>query len=1106
MNRGKNYCIVNEHLKQFNNFYTNIDGLKNKPINPKNTGDVAGRYDPSGRVGRGCVSSGVTSISSVAGVGDNSGDCGSVGFPKNSSVGSNSQSKDDFSLFYTNSNSLFNKLNKLRALAADTNFKVICITESHLSSDILDAEIGIANYNLFRCDRIGGDGGGSVIYVHNTITAHRIDTFIAPDSLAINLDLPNCPLTLTCVYRSQSLTDKENAEILKQLNQVSRIDDRELLVVGDFNLPDVCWDSGTVCCPEDTTNKLFLLQKSFLDEFLKLGLDWTLSGDFITRRRLVDGKWQESLLDQILTTNTNIVGSVESVGHLGKSDHVIIICNLKIKNNPEYINTVKQNWFKFRPESIRDFGYNIEWGYSSVDLNVEQMWAELHEKLLKISSNAPKLNIKCTKNGAVFRKLPWDCSALKRQRKLKNKSWGIFDKVPTNANLQQALHFQEKYETHEIKAMVKYEKQIVANMKTNPKRFFGYLNSKRKIKQTVTAVKNSDGLLAGSAEDTANILAEFFSDTFTKEPLGPLPQECYKVPHGEYISDDLVIQEADVKQLLSKLDISKSMGPDMMHPKLLATLSEIPEFITALTILFNQCFKEGRIPSIWKTAHVTPLHKKGSVSDASNYRPISLTSIVCKTYEKIIRNHILAYVENQITEKQHGFMSGRSCLSNLLESLDVINDMLANGEGVDIFFLDFQKAFDSVPHHRLLVKLQNLGITGKTLAVISDFLSSRSFNVTVGNSRSKTSNVASGVPQGSVLGPLLFLLYINDLPESVRGHISLFADDVKMIGNSKAYFQNQIDLNHLSDWQNLWLLKFNTTDCKCKVMYVGKNNPNNLYLLNGAKLPSSDSEVDLGVSLNSVWNFSDQIHKSIKKANACIGWVNRSVICRSQDVMNCIYKSMIRPHLEYCVQLWAPQPHHNNWTNIMNIENIQRKFTRMIEGLGLLTYEQRLENLGLTTLLERRARGDLIETFKIINGFTKYGKNLFRQSSRSDNLLINVNKNHSTQRQLDFLSNRVVKYWNKLPAAIRLIGYWDSACLDCWNALPNPARQVKFVNSFKHKLETFKLANFNKPGHYWELSQQIFDRLSDGNRQNYVDYMLENPDVAKRRRLNITHM
>ena len=392
---------------------------------------------------------------------------------------------------------------------------------------------------------------------------------------------------------------------------------------------------------------------------------------------------------------------------------------------------------------------------------------------------------------------------------------------PTDQNLQQALLKQEKFDSKETKIMINYEKKIVANMKGNPKRFFNYLNSKRKIKQTVTAVKNSQGLLAESATETANILAESFASSFTKETSGPLPYNCYTKCNTNDISDNLCISEEKVKEELDKLNHFKSMGPDKAHPKLLASLGEIPEFVTALTVLYNRCFEEGKIPDIWKTANITPIHKKGSTTDASNYRPISLTSVVCKLYEKFIRSHIYDHVSMNISSKQHGFVPDKSCLSNLLETVDTINEMLADGERVDVFYLDFQKAFDSVPHHRLLIKLESMGITGKTLSAVSDFLSDRTFQVNVGTSTSGTHKVTSGIPQGSVLGPLLFVLYINDIGDTVKGDISLFADDVKMFCKASTYFQNQVDLNELCEWQNQWLLNFNTKDKKCKI-YLGK--------------------------------------------------------------------------------------------------------------------------------------------------------------------------------------------------------------------------------------------------------------------------------------------
>ena len=361
-------------------------------------------------------------------------------------------------------------------------------------------------------------------------------------------------------------------------------------------------------------------------------------------------------------------------------------------------------------------------------------------------------------------------------------------------------------------------------------------------------------------------------------------------------------------------------------------------------------------------------------------------------------------------------------------------------------------------------------------------LSGRTFSVTVGDSKSKQCNVTSGVPQGSVLGPILFLLYINDLPENIKNSVLLFADDLKMVAKSSTKAVNQQDINSLVLWQEKWLLNFNTKDHKCKVIHAGKKNPCNTYFMGDVLLPVVESEKDLGVLMSKNLDFVDYIHLCINKANAMIAWVTRTFVSRKKELMLKIYKSMIRPHMEYCVQLWSPLPAHGNWKLILAIEDIQRKFTRLIDNVGLLPYNIRLEKLGLTTLLERRARGDLIETFKIVNGLSDYGESLFRFSRSGEKLLSRPGDEHRIKHS--FFARRVIKYWNKLPSQVK---------------------SSKSIDSFKNNLLTYKRDNFQKNGHYWELSQEIFNRISDSNREEYVKFVCNNPVFAKRRNIN-THV
>ena len=973
-----------------------------------------------------------------------------------------------------------NKINELRVVAELYNAKILCVTETHLYSNIKDAEIKLDNFRIFRKDRNSGKKfGGSCIFVHNSIDAELLDSFIAPDSVGVHIKLDTLSFKLLCVYRSQNLDTNSQNILLTEIEKVKLCIDGEIKVVGDFNLPNVDWDTFTVNCSQNSCNKIFNIQREYLDTFTKMGLSPCVPNGTVTRRRIVENILQESQLDQVLTSSPESVLNVDIVSALGKSDHMGIVVDLKISNNIKFMKSTKENWSKFSEEDIIQIGQGIDWKYQTEELNSNQMWEELSEKINIISSKVPKVSVKCTEKGEIISKPPWECTALKRKRKEKDQAWHTFDSFPTSINLNMALHKQGDYDTKQSQKIIEHENKIVGNIKTNPKMFYKYLNSKRKIKESVSALRNQSNNLTREPKETAKLLAEFFTSTFIDEPFVPLEEDCYK--YSNEIIEDLEITYSMVKKELLKLDTSKSMGPDNVHPKVLAALSEIDEFVTAVTELFNKCFDSNSIPKIWKTANVIALHKKGSKTDFRNYRPISLTCIICKVYEKLVRAHILKHVDRKISRQQHGFVSGRSCLSNLLESVDSITDILAKGESVDIFYMDFQKAFDTVPHNRLRIKLEAYGISCKTLDVISDFLADRSFKVTVGNEKSESYAVTSGVPQGSVLGPLLFVLYINDLPGKIKNYVSSFGDDLKMHGRSNARELNQNDIDELNKWQNLWLLMFNTKDEKCKVMHVGKNNPCHKYYLGEILLPAVKSEQDLGVLVTPNLNWNEHILASVQKANSTIAWVTRTIICRSPEVMLKIYTSIVRPQLEFCVQLWSPLPSHGYWGLILSIENVQRSFTRMINGIGTLTYENRLKNLGLTTLLERRSRGDLIETFRIVTGIANYGQNLFNISRNGRNLVSRPGDQNAFKYSL--LSRRVISYWNKLPVDVK---------------------SVKSVDAFKNKLAVFKTQNFSLPGHYWEVSEEIFRRIDNSNRKQYTDFLENNPQFAKCRKVNIT--
>ena len=275
-----------------------------------------------------------------------------------------------------------------------------------------------------------------------------------------------------------------------------------------------------------------------------------------------------------------------------------------------------------------------------------------------------------------------------------------------------------------------------------------------------------------------NILNDYFGTVFTVEDTGEVPSM------GDKSSDNclttVVILIEDVWHQLTTLDPGKSEGPDGCHPHVLCEVKE--GVVTPLYLIFKKSLEDGVLPHPWKDALVTALHKKGDKHLPSNYRPVSLTSIICKMLERIIKDHLLQYfIRNKfITSRQHGFHPGHSCETQLIRVLDDWTSALELEHQVDVIYLDLQKAFDKVPHARLLSKLKSYGIGGKLLQWIENFLSNRRQCVHLHGSKSDWINVFSGVPQGSVLGPFLFIVYANDMPNVVSSDLYIFADDTKL--------------------------------------------------------------------------------------------------------------------------------------------------------------------------------------------------------------------------------------------------------------------------------------------------------------------------------------
>ena len=571
-----------------------------------------------------------------------------------------------------------------------------------------------------------------------------------------------------------------------------------------------------------------------------------------------------------------------------------------------------------------------------------------------------------------------------------------------------------------------YEKKIAKEARGNKRQFFRYVNSKLTVRPDISTMQNEMGELVDNDKEICNILAKYFNSVYT-----PASDEVMPEMNNMFVSEigNLEITREDIKSRLERINVTKSSGPDNIHPYVLQKTAGVT--CIPLEIIFKKSINSGECPTDWRSANVAPIHKKGDRTDPSNYRPISLTSQVCKILESIVRAHVLEHLEmnNILRDEQHGFRERRSCLTNLLEMMEYWTEILDEGDGIDVAYLDFKKAFDLVSHQHLLYKMSKYGITNQTLNWIRAFLHQRSQRVVIRGSTSESFEVTSGVPQGSVLGPILFLIFINDLPLEIISPLSLFADDSKVFSRivadknkKKGQAENgnvllQKDLNSIASWAKKWKMEFNVD--KCKIMHLGNQNIKHTYTMDGSSLATTNEEKDLGVLIDDKLGFDKHIRSIVKKANRMLGLIKIGFSCLDKEIFMNLYPVLVRPLLEYCVQVWSP--YKRKYINLL--EGVQRRATKLVPELRELQYEERLKKLGLTTLEERRVRGDMIETYKILTGKEDINPSKFftMATVRGDpelthNMEIYKKSFRLNKRKYSF-SQRVIDKWNTLDKA-----------------------------------------------------------------------------------------
>ena len=820
-------------------------------------------------------------------------------------------------------------------------------------------------------------------------------------------------IKLILVYRPPeapgSQGDGGNTERL--LNLIRRQGGR-VVVMGDFNLPGINWDRWWSASAGE-----------------RMVLD-TL-GDMFWHQ-LVRGPTHRlgNTLDLCLTSSLELVAGVEVIAPLGNSDHNGLEVTLLGKAPDRSSREEVPDWAKANMEGMREKLGEVDW-----EVEFGQMGGkECMDKFYQVVDKITKECVPTKWRRAGSRPL-WMTQNIMRMLRRKRRLWRAYSgEEYYRQDYRDYLAYQEVQREirKEIKkAKRKLEKSLAKNARKDPKRFYSYLKSKTSNRVSVGPLMGEEGLVTDNKE-MAGILNAQYTSVFTSEDMTNLPD-----PEVLFTGDDRLADirfgVEEVEKKLKNIKANGAPGPDRVWSKVLHSMADI--LAGPLAIIYNKLMEEGGVPCIWRMANVCPIFKKGSKGDPANYRPVSLTCVVGKVMESLIRDKIVEHLErnNLIRPSQHGFMAGKSTTTNLLVYMEALTKLLDQGHAVDVLYLDFAKAFDKVPHRRLLEKCKGLGLDGRVLEWIRVWLENREQRVVLNGEASEWAEVLSGVPQGSVLGPTLFLIFINDIDLAVEVTSSVllkFADDTKVgrvVESEEQRQELQATIDRLVKWSVEWQMLFNSD--KCHILHLGPRNARFEYTMEGRVLEGVESEKDVGVIVHQSLKPSMQCAKAAGRANAILGQLSRAVSYRDKDTFLKLYKVYVRPHLEYAVASWSP------WTvgDKEVLEKVQRRALGMVSNMRGRTYEDRLTEAGLTSLVDRRVRGDMIATYKIMAGKDRVDPKIFfdlegegpglrtRQAAGAHPIRAQAVRPKLDIRRFSF-SQRVISTWNQLPGSLKGVG------------------------------------------------------------------------------------
>lgn len=910
-----------------------------------------------------------------------------------------------------NFNSVKNKVPDLAACLQTHKPDIVIGTETWLNPHIANNEIFPEDYTLIRKDRSDCYGGVLIAIKKDIIYTELTDADSDCEIVWAQIQLVGGKtLYVGAFYRPPNQTDPVYLSCLKEsLCKLNVTASDTVWLGGDFNLPNIDWPSNSTIQGSPNRN----LGEQLIDIAEDLGLHQTVTEP--TR--------QDNILDLFFTNRPSLIEKSTLIP--GLSDHDGIpkltidlspkFCRLKPYRVYLYKKADTENMRKDLATFCQDFtAQNTPHSGS-----VEQLWSKFKIKLQEVMDTHIPSKMVTSKN-----KLPWLNQRVKRSLRHKQKA---YNKARASRKPEDWETFREHRRTTHKTTRQAHRNHVRKICMDSKKKFWSFVNRLRKDSTGIPSLRDQGNLISDNAQK-AELLNMQFQSVFTKENMDTLP---VMRPSGIPTIPEILVSAKGVEKLLQNINPSKATGPDNIPPRVLKEYAT--ELAPVLAIIFQVSLDTGLLPADWKVANVSPIHKKGSRQKPSNYRPISLTSVTSKLLEHIVQSHIMGHFETHdiLTPQQHGFRAKHSCETQLIQTMHDLTFSLNNSEQTDIIIMDFSKAFDTVPHNRLLLKLKQYGVDGSVNRWISCFLKNRKQRVVIGGEMSKWASVDSGVPQGTVLGPLLFNTYINDLPDHLHSTVRLFADDCVLYRNIRSTHDSdllQSDLNSIASWTSTWQMKFNVEKCYVLRIPASRSPVVTNYSLDNTVLKDTASHTYLGVDIQQDLKWNNHVSRITLAANKTLGFARRNLNACTKEIKSEVYKTLIRPSLEYCSAVW--DPHTKELTQ--KLDKVQRRAARMVHNNYNWDHSASalVKNLEWTDLATRREINRLNIFHKAIGGHLAIPVHSYLQPAQRRTRRSNANSyiEHRTRRdcyKFSFIP-RTTRDWNNLPPEITSIASPDS--------------------------------------------------------------------------------